>query len=154
MSPLTADVIFPAFTTPYFSPLLFPIAGIAAIGTEWFCYRRFSTDRQYPKFGDIVLADLVSWFAGIVITFFLPSGLVEKAVPGAGGHGTMTTGPHFTVYAIAGFFLACVLSIIIEFWSLRISMDKRPVARLFRLSAIANTAGYIVLGLVVWIWVT
>jgi len=41
MSAIVADVIFPAFTTPYVSPLLFPFVGIASIGTEWFA-------EQYP----------------------------------------------------------------------------------------------------------
>jgi hypothetical protein len=39
VTPLFANVIFPAFTAPYFSPFLFPVAGIAAMVTE-FVYHR------------------------------------------------------------------------------------------------------------------
>jgi hypothetical protein len=60
MTPIAADVIFPAFTAPYVSPLLFPVAGVAAISTEWFCYRRLSSDKKYPNLGDIIPANLVS----------------------------------------------------------------------------------------------
>jgi uncharacterized membrane protein YidH (DUF202 family) len=152
MRPILADVIFPAFSTPYVSPLLFPVAGIAAIGTEWFCYRHFSSSEDYPDLGDITLANLVSWFAGIIISYFLPSGLVAKAFPG--GTGThLSSGPHFTSFAVVGFFLACILSIVIEYGSLRWSTREHQVERLFRLSAISNVAGYLVLGIVVWIWV-
>lgn len=154
MPVIVADVIFPAFTTPYVSTLLFPVAGISAIGTEWFCYRHFSSDEHYPNLWDIILANLVSWFIGIVITAFLPSGLIDKVLPGGGGHTIVAAGPHFTTFAVTAFFIACILSIIIEFWSLRWSTRKRSVERLFRLSAIANTAGYLVLGVIVWIWVT
>jgi hypothetical protein len=148
------SAIFPAFCAPYFSPLLFPVAGIAAISTEWFCYRRFSNDEAYPNLGDILLANLVSWFVGIVLGFFLPSGLIEKTSPGGGGHTHVAAGPHFTTYAISAFFVACILSVIIEFWTLRWSTRTHPVDRLFRLSSIANIAGYLVLGVIAWMWVT
>ena len=154
MSPIFADVIFPAFCMPYVSPLLFPVAGIAAIGTEWFCYRRFSSDADYPNLGDIILANLASWFVGIILCSFLPSGLVQKPSPAGGGHTYITSGPHFTTYAIIAFFVACVLSVVIEFWSLRWSTRKHSVDLLFRLSAIANAAGYLMLGVIAWVWVT
>jgi hypothetical protein len=154
MSPIVADVIFPAFCAPYVSPLLFPVAGISAIGTEWFCYRHFSSDNDYPKLSDIILANLVSWFVGVIICFWLPSGLIQKPSPEGGGHTHVAAGPHFTTYAIIAFFVACILSVIIEFWSLRWSTRTHPVDRLFRLSAIANVAGYLVLGVIAWIWIT
>jgi hypothetical protein len=154
MSAIIADVIFPAFAAPYFSPLLFPVAGIAAIGTEWFCYRRFSRDKVYPNLREIILANLVSWFVGIVLCSLLPSGLVHKTSPGGAGHTHIEPGPNFTKYAIIAFFVACILSIVIEFWSLRWSTRKHPVGRLLRLSAIANVAGYLVLGAIAWAWVT
>jgi Ca2+/Na+ antiporter len=155
VTPILANVIFPAFTAPYFSPLLFPVAGIAAIVTEFMCYRRFSSHPERPSFGDIIGANLVSWLAGIVIGFFLPSGLVHKAVSSGSGR-ILTQGPHFTTYAIIAFFGACILSIFIEGWFLRWSSrrEPEPVTGLYRLSAIANVASYIVLGVLVWIWIT
>jgi predicted permease len=151
MSFMLADVIFPAFTTPYISPFLFPVAGIAAIGTEFFCYRHFSNHPARPNLGDIILANCASWFVGVVISFFLPSGLVDKIVPSH--HTVITQGPHFTTFAIVAFFVACLLSIVIEFWMLRFCTRNEKVEKLFYLSAIANTAGYVVLGILVWIWV-
>lgn len=154
MVPIIADVIFPAFSTPYFSPLFFPVAGIAAIGTEWFCYRRFSSNEDHPSLGEIILANLASWLAGIIISCCLPSGLIQKPSPGGGGHTHIAAGPHFATYAVIAFFVACFLSVIIEFWYLRWITRPHPIDRLFRLSAIANVAGYVVLGVLVWIWVT
>ena len=155
MTPILANVIFPAFTAPYFSPLLFPVAGIAAVITEFVCYRRFSSHLERPSFGDIIGANLLSWLVGMVIGFILPSGLVEKAVPG-GSRQILTSGPHFTTYAIIAFFGACLLSIFIEGWFLRWSSrtEPEPVTGIYRLSAVANVSSYIVLGVVAWIWAT
>ena len=125
-----------------------------AIATEWLCYKCFTTDAHYPRLGDILLANLVSWLVGIVLCAFLPTGLVLTPPHGSGGQRHLTTGPHFASYAVLSFFVACVLSIVIEFWSIKLSTRKLFVGRLFRLSAIANTAGYMVLGVVSWIWVT
>jgi len=149
--PTISDVIFPAFSAPYFSPLLFPVAGVAAIGTEWLCYRLFSTNRGYPNIIKIILANLVSWCVGIVIAFCLPSGLITEFSP-EGKYPHLEPGPYFTAYVIVAFFFACVLSIIIEYLYLRWSTRKHSVDHLFRLSAIANTAGYLVLIVIVWIW--
>lgn len=152
---IIANVIFPAFTAPYFSPLLFPVAGIAAVVTEFFCYRRFSSHPERPTIGDIIGANLVSWLAGMVIAWFLPSGLIQKSVPSGSGHIT-TQGPLFTTYAISAYFVACVLSIAIEGWFLHWSArgEAEPVSGLYRLSALANVASYIMLGILVWAWVT
>ncbi len=152
---MLANVIFPAFTAPYFSPMLFPVAGISAIVTEFLCYRRLSTHPSRPSFADIIGANLLSWIVGVVIGFFLPSGLMQKAVPSGSGH-ILTHGPHFTAYAIIGYFGACVLSILIEGWFLRRSAQRDPVPATgwFRLAAVANVASYIVLGLLVWVWIT
>jgi len=151
---ILANVIFPAFTAPYFSPLLFPVAGIAAVVTEFVCYRRFSSRPERPSFGDIIGANLLSWFVGIVLSFFLPSGLVPKVLPS--GSQTITQGPRFTTYAIIAFFVACALSIFIEGWFIRWSTrtEPEPVTGIYRLSAVANIASYIVLGVLVWVWVT
>ena len=151
---MLADVIFPAFSTPYISPFLFPVAGIAAVGTEYFCYRHFSNDSERPNLGDIILANCTSWLAGIIISFFLPSGLIEKALPHDPNHSVLAASPHFTALAVIAFFGACVLSIVIEFWMLRFCSRDQKVDGLFHLSAIANTAGYVVLGILVWVWVT
>jgi hypothetical protein len=154
---MLADVIFSAFTTPYISPFLFPVAGFAAIATEFICYRHFSNDPQRPNLLGITFANLTSWLAGIIIASFLPSGLVEKVLPhnpGNSGHSTLAAGSNFACFAIIAFFIACALSIIIEFWTLQWSTRKHQVNNLFRLSVIANSTGYIVLGIVVWVWVT
>ena len=47
-----------------------------AIAAEWLCYKCFTTDAHYPRLGDILLANLVSWLVGIVLCAFLPTGLV------------------------------------------------------------------------------
>jgi hypothetical protein len=154
MTPILANVIFPAFAAPYFSPLLFPVAGIVAIVTEFVCYRRFSSHPERPSFRDIIGANALSWFAGILISFVLPSGLATKMLPNGSQH--ITQGPHFATYAIIAFFIACVLSIFIEGWFIQWSArsEPEPVTGVYRLSAIANIASYIVLAVLVWVWIT
>jgi hypothetical protein len=154
MTSILANVIFPAFTAPYFSPFLFPVAGIAAVITEFVCYRRLSNHAERPGFGDIIGANFASWLVGMVIGFVLPSGLAPRALPG--GSEIITEGPRFTTYAIIAYFAACILSIFIEAGFLRWSERREPdpVTGLFRLAAVANLASYIVLGALVWIWIT
>ena len=146
-----ADVIFPAFSAPYFAPIFFPVAGIAAIGTEWLCYRLLSKQMNRPTLWDVIFVNLVSWLVGIILSFFLPSGLISKPI--RGGHSVAVQGPHFTAYAIIAFPVACILSIVIEFEALRRRKRDWAAVDLFRLSAIANTSGYVVLFFLVWIWI-
>ncbi|HZT22954.1 MAG TPA: hypothetical protein VFB55_08615 [Verrucomicrobiae bacterium] len=80
-----------------------PVAGIGAVVTEWFCYRHFSSDERYPDLRNIILANLVSWFVGIVITAFLPGGLIDKVLPGDRGHTVVAAGRHFTTFAVTAF---------------------------------------------------
>jgi hypothetical protein len=149
-----ADVIFPAFAAPYFSPLLLPIAGAAAIGTELFVFWRYNREVPFGRIlSRVILANLVSWFVGVIIAFLLPSGLGTRPVPSRGGQiSIVTTGPHWNTLAIIAFFLACALSILIEYFVLRRFQTREfPFHTLGASTAYANIFGYVALALAVWI---
>jgi hypothetical protein len=152
MTPILANIIFPAFMAPFILPLLFPVAGIAALVTEFLCYRRLSTHPTRPGFGDVLGANILSGGVGFLISRFLPSGLVPKILPS--GTRTVGPGPYFETYVVIAYVLACVLSIFIEGWFLRWSMRKEPepVRGIYRMSAIANVASYLVLLVVARAW--
>lgn len=153
MSPIVANVIFPAFTTPYVSPFLFPIAGILAILTEFCCYRRLSDNEIEPSFGDIVGANLASWLLGVILGGILPSGLIQKSF--GDGRLILGQGPNFTNYAIIAFFVACLLSILVEAGFLRWCRRDREGVMLeyLWLAGLANVCSYLVLGGLVAVFV-
>ncbi len=148
-----ANVIFPAFTTPYVSPILFPIAGIAAVVSELYCYRRFSSVNGIPTLSDVIGANMMSWLVGVLLGQVLPSGLAKKVI-GAEME-ILTEGPYFTGYAIIGFFVACLLSVFVEGWFLRFCSrhESELMEGAYGLAGIANLVSYLVLGILVWIFV-
>jgi hypothetical protein len=76
---LFADVIFPAFASPYFSILFFPVAGVCAITTEVLVFRRYNRGISLWRIvGFVIYANVVSWVAGTIIGFVLPSGLTPR----------------------------------------------------------------------------
>jgi hypothetical protein len=139
---LLADVIFPAFTAPYFSELFFPIAALCAIASEVAVYRFHN--RKMPLFRiswRVVYANLVSWLVGVLIGGVLPSGLVSDP-----RHHILTTGPMWTLMALCGFLVACLLSIGIEYAALR-PFQKRgfPLDALGKCAVQSNVVSYLVL---------
>lgn len=141
-----ANVIFPAFAAAYISTLFFPVALISALTVEALIYRWRCSSLSIPTILMLVVAvNVVSWFAGVVITGVLPSGLVNSE------EGIVTGGPNFSLYATLAFPVAYVLSVLIEGAVLKLSAVKFTIAEPFKLSLIANTGSYIVLSLLVWV---
>lgn len=138
-----ADVIFPAFSAIYVFQVYFPyiIAGVIVI--EILAYKRYCP--ILPTNSAIrlaVVANLVSWFAGIVLTGLLPIGLIPSHA------GRPAWGPHFVLFAILGFFVAYVLSVLIEGACLQRAARKHiEIVAPYRMSLYANTVGYAVLAL-------
>ena len=154
MNPILANVIFPAFTAPYFSPLFFPIAGLAAVATEFYCYRKLTRHARRPLTSDIIAANLLSWLVGVIIGNLLPSGLTTRQV-GDAGHKILTSGPNFELYVIISFFFACILSILIEGWFIKWAarFEEVSLESPYKLSAFANGSSYFVLSAIVVLWV-
>jgi hypothetical protein len=132
-----ANLIFPAFTAPYIAPLLFPIAGIAAIVAETVVFKLLNWHLGLGRIlGLVVLANVASGAVGYLIALVLPSGLVGE--------------PH-DVYVILSFVPAWVLSILIEYRVVRAFAQWVTVPRPFSTVAWANTASYLTL-FVVAVW--
>jgi len=143
----SANVIFPAFTAPYVSPLLFPIAGIAVLAVEFATYKLIAKSLSTLAALVLVIAvNLISWLVGIALTRFLPDGLVK------GERGIVTTGPDFFQLAILGFVVAYVLSVLVEAGALKVASYKWTIEAPLKLSFVANTASYLVLSGIVWLY--
>jgi branched-subunit amino acid ABC-type transport system permease component len=147
---LQANVIFPAFSTPYFLHLLFPIAGIAAILAEVFVFRRrYQTFTIFGALSPVLVANVISWIFGIVLSLILPSGLVPKIVKSGDQEvSILSRGPDFGVLVAAAFGVAFVLSIVIEYPVWKFLTRKDPLPNLLRTTCIAHVASYSVLILI------
>ncbi len=159
MSAFTAHD-FPGFYTPFFSIGTFPIAGIAAIATKFFCYRRFSTNQNRPDFSDVVYAICGSLLAGMFVLFL--AGSLTEMLPTIHNIPLSRTLESFIEKLISinvptlitvTFFTACIISVVSEFIVLRFLTSDDKVENLFIISPIANFASYAVQAIIVLIWV-
>jgi len=150
---LLANVIFPAFSAPYFSQLFFPVAGIAAILTEVFIFRKVYGSLSFSRtLGIVLIANIVSWVAGIVLSNFLPSGLAPRVIQaGENEVSILARGDNFGTLVIAAFFIAFILSILVEYPVWRFFGRKINLPRLFRTVCIAHVASYTVLIITVFL---
>jgi len=149
-----ANVIFSAFTVPYVSFLLFPVAATAAMVSEIAVFKlRYHQLSWRRSIGVTVAANLVSWFVGIVLGCFLPHGLVPK-IQGSGDHpvSILTPGPHFNALMWAGFAVAFLLSIVIEFYVWKWYQKRSPLPKLLATTALAQGASYTLLIGIAWIY--
>ncbi len=140
---LLADVIFPAFAAPYLARLTLP-AGISAIVAEIavFCvFNRHLTLRKI--FFVVMLANVVSGVIGFILAFVLPDGLV----PTVGGRPwqSVEAGPQFGTYVILSFFVAFVLSVIIEYAVVRLCVIYARVDKPLVTVSLTNVVSYVTL---------
>lgn len=150
-----ANVIFPAFATPYVSALLFPAAAVAAIVTEVIIFRLLNRNLTWGRIFMLVLVmNIISAAIGFAIAAVLPDGLVPTMM-GDGEHQfeLLQPGPKFGTYATLGYILAFVLSILIE-WIVVLTFRPRigRIDKPFKTVALANVASYLVLIAVVYVW--
>jgi len=144
---ILANVIFPAFAAPYVSAMFFPVAAIAAMLTEAVVFRALNRDLSWRRTVSTVLViNIASAIVGFAIAAALPSGL-EPTVMGEGENQfeTIQPGPKFGMYAVLGYVLAFVLSILIEWGIVRTSRRVVKLAKPFITVALANAASYAVL---------
>jgi hypothetical protein len=151
-----ADVIFPAFSAPYFAWFFFPVAAGLAMLAEVLVFR-FATQQLtwLRAAAGTAGANLVSWFFGLLLSLVLPSGLVPhfmKQPDGSYAH-TIEAGPMFGIYMIMGVSVAYLLSILIEVRVWRRFTRKNPIPNCLIVCIWANTASYLVLIGIAWIYV-
>jgi Ca2+/Na+ antiporter len=138
-----ADVIFPAFYFPYFVAVAYPLSGLAALATEIFIFRRFYPSAKLSWLIAVVVgANVASSLLGIGIASVLPSGLNSAWVQGRGGP---ARGLNWSRLALISWFVALILSILVEYFVLLVVTRRKPLPRLARAVAIANIASYAVL---------
>ncbi len=146
---------FPGFYTPYFSLVMFPVAGIAAIATKFFCYRRCSDNPNRPDLTDVIFAICAAFLTGFL--FIMATGNIIETLPVINSFsltiGQFISRQNFAVFMVITFSAACLLSIVAEFIALRFLTRDDDVENLFQLSSVANLAGYLVQGFIVWAWV-
>jgi hypothetical protein len=149
---LLANVIFPAPSAAYLATVFFPIAGVLALAAEFavFAHFRRGVMSRWRLLAVVVGVNLMSWFAGLVLSFFLPSGLVPQlADAGDRWIPIPTQGPHWGTLAILSFFWACLLSFGLEYAALRPWRRRLPLRDLALCVGLANVASYCVIGAVV-----
>ncbi len=143
-----ADVIFPAFSAPYFAFWFFPGAAFLAMLAEVFVFKLTNFDLGWRRAcAGVAGANLLSWFAGVALSLVMPYGLASVPHPMPNGqiHYFLEPGPLFPVFLVFGLVLAYLLSILIEvrFW--RRFTRRNPLANSLKTTIWANTASYLVL---------
>ena len=138
-----ADVIFPAFYTPYIAQIFYPLAAIAALCAEVIFYRWWSKDNRVGRIVlVVVVVNIVSSAAGMLTASFLPTGY-NPAFQSA-GRGTWS-GPGWSALATAAWVVAFIVSVLIE-WPLVLLFRRLVrIPRAFVAVLFANAISYIVL---------
>ncbi len=142
-----ADIIMPVFCTPYFLPFALPLAGLAVLATEVAVFKLLN---RHLGFGTIIavviLANVVSTIVGFVIAACLPSGYVTRVVePGDYRTSPFVPVPLFDTYLYLSFFVAFILSVIIEYPIVRGCLGLAKINRPFVTVLLANVASYVAL---------
>jgi hypothetical protein len=143
--------IFPAPSTAYLAGILFPPAGVLSLAVEIVVLRHFQVGlvSAWRTVLTAICANTVSWWAGIAMSWLLPSGDPSRLVPAQEQALTMTErGPYWDSLAIASFFFACAASVVIEYGFLRTTGRWFPCRRPALCATVANVSSYCVLGVV------
>lgn len=138
-----ADVIFPAFYAPYVAQIFLPFAAIAALASEVFFYRWWSKEKHVARLVAVVLvANVVSSIAGIVIAVFLPTGYNPAFV--SHGQGPWHS-PAWNQLAEVAWVVAFLASVFIE-WPIVAAFHRLvTIPRTFLAVLLANAVSYVVL---------
>lgn len=146
-----ADVIFPAPSAVYFSTFFIPLATILALATEFFVFVRMQqgVTSAGKLFGVVLAINIMSWIVGLLISGFLPTGLIPTLV--SDGVSIIQPGPRWSTLAFLSFPFACIVSTLVEYFGLLL-FPRLSFRSPFRTAAIANGASYIVLGATVFLF--
>jgi hypothetical protein len=139
-----ADVIFPAFYTPYIAQIFYPIAAITGLGAEVVFYRWWSKDDRLGRIIlVVVVANVSSSAVGMLIAAYLPNGYN----PGRG----RWNGPAWRELATVAWVVAFVVSVLIE-WPLVLLFRRfLRIRRTFLAVLLANASTYVVLLIVLFL---
>jgi len=134
---LLANVIFPAFASVYIFELTFWKVTLLAFALEVFALSCFLKDTDWRGLANIVLiVNLISAVAGFFFMALLPSGLEEAP------NGGPQFAPIARTYALAGFPVACLLSIVIETLIAKFFIHGYRLILVWKAFTFANLASY------------
>jgi hypothetical protein len=152
---MLGDIIFPAPSAAYVSSWFIPLSAILGLAMEFTVYVHFQRGviALWRLLGIVIAVNLFSWIVGLFLSFLLPSFLVPQ-LRGEGEHRftTVTQGPHWGLVAVLSFAWACFVSIVLEYFALWLFRKRLGFRRLGFCVALANVAGYIVIGVMVWVY--
>jgi hypothetical protein len=138
-----ADVIFPAFYTPYVVQIFYPLAAIMALCAEVIFYRWWSKDTRLGRLIlMVVVVNIVSSVSGMLVASCLPTGYNPAFHSARSGP---WRGPGWNALATIAWIVAFIVSVLIE-WPL-VLLFRRMVAipRAFLGVLFANASSYVVL---------
>jgi hypothetical protein len=150
---LVADVIFPVFWAPYLV-WFFPLATGLAVLSEIIVFKlRYRSASVFRIAIVAIIANIVSWVVGGVLTGILPTSLTPKIVDIVRDHDSLTSpGQWYGIYIFCSFVGALILSVVIEYGVWRAFRLFIPLDRLFVTCAIANVTSYIILFAVAYVF--
>ena len=135
-----ADVIFPAFFTPYIVQLLYPLCIIAVLVSEYFTYRILNREQAGARMLSLVLAaNVASSLVGIAIAALLPSGLNQRFLQTGGGPARSIV---WNRYAGFSWVVAFLVSIAVEYPVAVGITRSKPLNHAFGSVVAANLASY------------
>jgi hypothetical protein len=142
MTFVIADVLFPAFYSPYFAHLMYPLSALVALSAE--CLVFGLLNRQHPRsllFLIVIVANVASSLAGIAIAALLSEGLhlglTRSLDPIDGGR--------WTALVVAAWLVAFGASIVLEYVVVRAMTRRVPLQYPGLAVLAANVASYFVL---------
>lgn len=143
-----ADVIFPAFYTPYVAQIFFPLSAIMALCAEVIFYGWWSKDASVGRIIlMVIVVNAVSSAVGMVVAFYLPTGY--NPAFRSGGHGPWSS-PGWGALAAVAWVVAFIVSVFIE-WPLVVLFRRvLPIPRAFLAVLFANASSYVVLLIVMF----
>jgi len=138
-----ADVIFPIFTLPFFwfwVPWALPLALASEAAVFWFNYRQIGSWRLLAG---VLGANAFSWIIGILIGMVT----IPLLPPNVGMSSDQKTSEaeYLMPYVLILFFIAFVLSTLLEYPVWKLLGKKRPFKSLLRTTFAANAVSYLIL---------
>ena len=141
---ILADLIFPIFTVPYFwflEPWALPVALLLEALVFWYSYRKISSIRLAAG---VLGANAFSWFVGIILILFAPFNYLGFGYLGISQDQNFQIRYH-QPYILIAFFVAWILSAILELMIWKLLDRKEFFPCLARTTLAANAASYLFL---------
>ncbi len=151
---LLANVMFPAFMTPYIAPLFMPLMLVWILGSEWkmlvyLLEKDTIRDNTIEiekgwVFVMVLGANVLSSAAGMLLAPHLPTGLnrVEKTAMDGTIYSVFEFNDSWGSYVKVSYVLAYALSIAIEGGVLRFSPKRFRVSKAWKKSWLINSVSY------------